>query len=225
MLHPLAGSAALRLAVPRRAGMLAGKIKMTGGLPLIRSRRARPNTFAARSSCRRETRNGSYVVIPSASRRSRSALSAALVPLGGAVVLLGLARGVSMWLARSSLMLTSSRSRHSAHLSQASESACQPDCPSRSDARRDASLHSCARFRQSATLIIAFTPPNALYRNLTQNGSAFNSSKRQTATLSSGEKKSADHHSIAACGARSAAFVSVIEGITAAPASDRRGSL
>jgi len=93
-----------------------------------------------------------------------------------------------MWLARSSLMLTSSRSRHSAHLSQASESACQPDCPSRSDARRDASLHSCARFRQSATLIIAFTPPNALYRNLTQNGSPFNSSKRQKATLSPPEK-------------------------------------
>jgi hypothetical protein len=47
MLHPLTGSAGLRLAVPGRARMLAGKIKMTGGLPLIRSQRARPNTFAA----------------------------------------------------------------------------------------------------------------------------------------------------------------------------------
>jgi hypothetical protein len=119
-------------------------------------------SFAAKSSCRREAWNGSYVVIPSASCVLSRALSAALVPLGGVAVLFGCSSGVLMWLTRNSFTLTSSRSRHSAHLIQASESACQPDWPSRSDARPDASLQACARFRQSDTLIIVVTPLNAL---------------------------------------------------------------
>jgi len=62
-----------------------------------------------------------------------------------------------------------SRSRHSAHLSQASESICHPNWPSRSDASLDAAMQSCARFRQSATVIIAYAPSTLLLLILAQN--------------------------------------------------------
>jgi len=168
---------AIRGSLPRQLRPQAGSTDLGLAVPPARRNVTRQNKNAWRVAANREparlkncrkldssprTRNRSYVVIPSASRvRSRSALSAALVPLGGAAAQSGLAGGLSVLLSRSSLMLTSSRSRHSAHFSQASESACQPDCPSRSDASRDASLHACARFRQSDTLIIVVTPPNA----------------------------------------------------------------
>jgi hypothetical protein len=192
VLRPLTGGRLHGSLFPRRGGMLNDC-----GLPPIRSRRARQIRFAANSSCRRETGNQIYVVILSASRvRSRSALSAALVPLGGVAVVLGLACGVSMWLARSSLMLTFSRSRHSAHLSQASESACQPDCPSRSDESRDASLQACARIRQSDTLIIAVTPPNARSTSLRITARHSIVRSLRTRLCHGAAKMIADYHSI-----------------------------